>query len=321
MEIFNQLDGIVFFNGLEIPKSNTPGYFNTKGQIDRHEDYLKAAGLEIKDSTIPHAGKGLFSTKERLPGASVGFYFGDYLINRGPKKHDSTIRLGAGSGWKRDGELYLKGHRRCPVGFINDPSWRTRVNKNDKSDKFNVNCEFVENNHLPYSAVNYVEVLTTAHVEVGSELFIDYNLTDATMNRRKRRRRGKSEAKVDSDSSGSGSDSDSSSDSSSDSGSDSGSEEKSKKKAPSRAERTAARNERKETEAKEPPKVPEGNDGDDGDDDNGDGDGGEGDGNGNDNDSDWEKEWSVDGNGATCESDGAQDCEPARLTSLKAPKN
>ena len=187
-DVFNTLDGVTEFNGLEIPRSNTPGDFDTKAQRDRYDDFLEAAGLELKESTIPNAGQGVFTTKARSVGDSAGFYFGNYLL-KPPKRHDAAIRLGSGSGGTRDGDLYLQGHPKCPMQYINDPSWGTKDATGQPAGGFETNCEFVENSHLDYSAVNYVAVYTTRDVKAGEELFVDYNLTESTRNRNPSKRR------------------------------------------------------------------------------------------------------------------------------------
>jgi hypothetical protein len=140
--------------------------------------------LEIKDSTIPGAGRGLFPRKRLEEGTSLGFYSGKMLS----KREHENMRLSDSSyvvtlHWKRK----VRGKRQHII-----------VDGNVSGNMLSIINDGPHSGHAANVEMDDGGVLyTTRVVEEGEELFWNYGNNyweppDGRMTRRKKRSRSKS---------------------------------------------------------------------------------------------------------------------------------
>jgi len=127
--------------------------------------------LEIKPSTIPNAGKGLFTTAARKRKEQITDYSGDivfdaHLVNRWEFGGDYVIDI--------NGDFIIDAHniQSCAGRFINDIQ---TVNRKQNSDlkKAKTNCKFITNKQDMFQ----VDIVCTREMKKGDEFFIDYGTT------------------------------------------------------------------------------------------------------------------------------------------------
>ncbi|KAJ1934056.1 hypothetical protein EC988_008927, partial [Linderina pennispora] len=126
--------------------------------------------VEVKSSTIPHAGNGLFAVRDLPGGIPLGFYFGvpmtedeyDSLKDTvGMASHYSIMyRKTVLDATDTNGMPYTDpgGRLYCPFHFMNEDR---------EGQKFNI--AFLEG-----VKVNQIICLTTRNIKKGEELFVSY---------------------------------------------------------------------------------------------------------------------------------------------------
>lgn len=106
--------------------------------------------LEIRDSQIKNAGKGVFTNEEIPNNTFIDYYYGDICHHLKCGDYYFSISNDIG--------INAQNFPRCFMAMIND---------NYKSN-FDINCEFIIKNN------NIVEIWSTKIILKNTELFISY---------------------------------------------------------------------------------------------------------------------------------------------------
>ena len=106
---------------MTVPVNNIPLHWNRyTNDTEAYGAHLKAQHLQIMDSGLPGAGKGLFITKSRKTGDILGPYFGVYTQREPSESRGKGRALLLTKNHREDKDLYMIGDAHCPVSFIND---------------------------------------------------------------------------------------------------------------------------------------------------------------------------------------------------------
>ena len=125
--------------------------------------HRKDAGLKVKRSTIPNAGKGLFATKQFKKGKPIGAYAGENI-----SVAENNRRYGADD---LDNAPYSLSARNMPGRILDSACSRSLMSlANSKRERKRNNAKFSQ--HMKGDGT--INVISTKRIKDGDEIFIDY---------------------------------------------------------------------------------------------------------------------------------------------------
>lgn len=198
------------------PKWNTHGIGEYRGQvIHQHNSAMglhfnsRSLDVEVRQSSLPSAGKGLFAKRAFKRGETIGYFFGkivssaryeglisDYKECRpiaDPVEREfaedecngvlRALDLGDSLSDEHDDYKMLVS-KQCPVSYINDPIARDPSIKKEQKKKFSANCciQFPHATKVtPEGLVSWTAfpITATSSVAVDAEFFFDYGYKES----------------------------------------------------------------------------------------------------------------------------------------------